>query len=403
MTSPTRRQHPEARTRGTALVTALLVLVVLTLLGAAAVFTASTDLDIAGNGRRELHALSIAEAGVHEALARVNMQAAAAEQIVPQVDGSGNPVAAWSLTIVDKAAPGAGEVQTLTGVHGSGSALPVETTVQYKLEAVEQPVSHCDADGCNGEVVRFHEDFGYGGMNVPRGAQVGPPVLEVVSTFNDGAAKTIWVEAVRAISQANTPATLRACGAVTVTGSNTTDGSLHPDQVPVHASGTVTKQGGSTITPPANVKQNQGPCPADLFEQTFGMPEADMKAMAHVVGDGPMSAPASGTRGKIIWINGASATSTWNGNATIGTPAEPVIVVSEGNMTVNGNITIYGTLYVMGSLSMGNGNWKMYGAVVSGASTDISVSGNSTLEYDPTVMNNLNKLSPYTTITWGVE
>ncbi len=50
-----------ARSGGMALPTALLVLVTLTLLGTAAVFTSATELDIAGNGRQELQALSVAD------------------------------------------------------------------------------------------------------------------------------------------------------------------------------------------------------------------------------------------------------------------------------------------------------------------------------------------------------
>lgn len=399
------------RQRGMALPTMLLVMLVLTLLGAAAALTASTDADIAGNGRQELNALSVAEAGIHEAIARLNIKTGndpcggtPTPRIIPGVDGGGNPVATWERTIVATGgACASGTFQTTTGAAGGAATLPVTTIVRYKLEAPETPISHCDADGCNGEVVRFHTGFGYAGTMVPKSTQIGPPVLELVSTYTEpgsGATRAITVEMTRSISQANTPGTLRSCGNVSLTGSNTTDGNDHPDQVPVYAAGTVTKTGAANPTPSANVKQNQGACPGDLFDQTFGMSKTDLKALADIHLNAGAAAPSGGSaNGKIVWISGAGTT-TWNGNPTVGSPTEPVIVIVEGNMNVNGTITIYGVLYVMGTLTMGNGNWNMNGAVVSEGNANVSVAGNSTIRYDPTVMNSVNKLSPFTTILW---
>src|SRR5918996_3637982 len=143
---PTIRRPRRANraSRGAVLVTTLLVMIILTLLGTAAVFTSATDLSVAGNGRSDLEVSSLAEAGVHEALARVNSSGNG--QIVPGVDGSGNPIPDWSVTIVNKAAPTPGtEVQTLTGNFGSSTALPFSTIVRYKREAVEYPIPHCNA------------------------------------------------------------------------------------------------------------------------------------------------------------------------------------------------------------------------------------------------------------------
>ena len=162
------------------LVTTLLVMIILTLLGTAAVFTSATDLSIAGNGRSMLQGSSLAEAGLHEALARVNSTAGG--RITPGVVGA-NPDPAWSMTILNKAAPNpATETQTLTGNFGSSTVLPFSTIVRYKKEnADEVPVAHCSGVSCDAdEVVRYHTNYGYTGAGVPTGAQVGQPVLEFV-------------------------------------------------------------------------------------------------------------------------------------------------------------------------------------------------------------------------------
>ncbi len=401
MGSDTTRRTTSATSRGMALPTALLVLVVLTLLGTAAVFTASTDLDIAGNNRQELRALSITEAGVHEAFARVNMKTGAPPaRIIPgdNPPGSGVPDPNWSVRIMN-GTPGANEVQTLTGVFGTAPALPVSTTVSYKRESDTEVPSHCNGP-CNGDVVRFHTNFGYNGTNVPTGTKVGPPVLQLSSTYSDGTStsKTLVIDAVRSITQANTPGTVRACGAVNCAGSNTTDATLAPGTVAVVA-GTTSAGCGAHVQPPTATIQTGQTCPADLFSATFGMTKQDMKDIADLSGPAPYATPPNGTRGKIIYVTG-TAQSTWQSNPVIGTQQEPVIIVFDGDFRVQGNIEIYGIIYVAGNFTIGAGTPRIHGAIVSQGSADVTLTGNSTLQYDPTVLDNLNKLSPYTTILW---
>lgn len=425
MRTMSKRLLTTARGRGMALPTALLVLVVLTLLGTAAVYTSSTELDIAGNSRQELHSLSVAEAGIHEALARLNMKTGAEPQIIPAETSPGVPDPNWSLTVVNKSSLAANERQTLTGAFGSTTALPITTTVRYKIEqAGEAPVQHCNSTSppCNGEVVRFHTAFGYAGTNVPTGAQVGPPVLRLESTYSGRASKTVVVEAVRAISQVSTPGTIRACGDVQCTGSNTTDGTAHPNNVAIFAGGTATGCDASHVDPdpgttsPSSVQSGQG-CPINasdpeaLFRLTFGMSKADMERLADIKGTAPYPTP-SGVDGKIIYVKG-TAQSSWQGNASIGcgnpptvppgTNVNPVIVIFEGDFRIQGNVKFCGVLYVMRNFTIGAGTPKIYGAVISEGTTTLTLTGNSYFAYNPNVMNNINKLSPFTTILWKVN
>ncbi len=408
MTSTTGPRPEGAARRGTALPAALLVLVVLTLLGTAAVFTASTEVDVAGNGRRELQALSVSEAGVHEALARLNVDdPAITSRIVPGETSPGVPNPDWSVTIV-KGTPGANQVRTVTAGADPTAELPLSTAVRYKREAAESPVSHCNANGCGAEVVRFHEDFAYQGTHVPKGTQVGPAVLQIESTYSQVGQKTLLVEAVRSLSQAKTPGTVRACGAINCSGSNKTSSLADPTKSAIVAGTTSSGCDASKIDPdpgtttPNSVQTGQT-CPADVFYDTFGMSKSDMKGIADINATAPYATPPSGTKGKIIWVSGTTG-STWQGNPVIGTQQEPVIVIFEGDFHIQGTLQFYGVIYVMGNMSFGSGNLSLNGAVIVEKDTSTTgLSGNSTITYDPSVMNNLNKLSPFTTIGWKAK
>jgi Tfp pilus assembly protein PilX len=410
-----------------ALPTALLVLVTLTLLGTAAVFTSATELSIAGNGRQELEALSVAEAGVHESLARLNVKdTTVAARIVPDADPvTGAPIAGWSRTIVNKNALGATEVQTLTGAFGTASALQVSTRVQYKIEAVEQPINHCNANGCGDainppEVVRFNTAFGYAGTKVPSGIPptgsptAGPPVVQLVSTYTDaasGATKTLRVEATRTLSNARFTATVRACGTIHIgaggSGTTTIDATnLQPSQVPITGASGVPIDAGTNVTPPGNVQANQGLCPPDLFEQTFGMTPNDLKAIADTV-TSSSTMPPDGTKGKIIYVTGQG---NWQGSGTIGSAEEPVIAIFEGSFQLQ-TATCYCIIFATGQVELNN-NAVVQGAIVgvgTGAfafpsqDANTHIHGGSRVIYNPDVVSNLTRSSPFATILWRVN
>lgn len=114
----------------------------------------------------------------------------------------------------------------------------------------------------------------------------------------------------------------------------------------------------------------------------------------------------SGKEGTSIWIDQtAGSTATINSNTTIGSAANPVLLVVNGNLSISGNVTIYGFVYILGSsgISTLSGNITITGGLAS--TSDITISGNSSLTYDQTVLNNLtsnNALKYYAKVsgTW---
>lgn len=77
----------------------------------------------------------------------------------------------------------------------------------------------------------------------------------------------------------------------------------------------------------------------------------------------------------------------------LGSPSDPVTLVSDGNIQINGNISIYGVVFSNNATvgDLGTGTSTIDGALVSCAS--FTAKGNGTVSYDPAALNSLNKTS----------
>ena len=122
-----------------------------------------------------------------------------------------------------------------------------------------------------------------------------------------------------------------------------------------------------------------------LFELIFGMSKETYKAVMVSPGrDLTSAAAAAGARGEVIWVTG-DATLPDN----VGSRAQPVILVINGNASVSGGITFHGLLYVSGKLTF-TGNSVFYGSVAVGGKADGS--GTPEIVYDRKVISNATKL-----------
>jgi Tfp pilus assembly protein PilX len=166
----------------------------------------------------------------------------------------------------------------------------------------------------------------------------------------------------------------------------------------VTSSGTNSTSGnfGSDIT--QNVASLANTSDADLFSDYFGMTEAQFQSKAvHTYNNSSNYATTlNGLSGTTVWINQSSGSANFSGNATIGTPSSPVLIVVNGNLNISGNFTLYGFMFVLGASSATtnlSGNITINGGM---ATTDnISASGNFTLTYDPSVLNNVQTANSY--------
>lgn len=141
----------------------------------------------------------------------------------------------------------------------------------------------------------------------------------------------------------------------------------------------------------------------DLFASYFGTTSSSavQAKMAHTYSNSSntnYSSTLSGMTGTSIWIDQTGGTTaSISGNTTIGSAANPVVMVVNGSFSVSGNVTIYGLIYVIGSSGMTttfSGNLGIVGAVVT---TDtLNISGNTSVTYNASVISNLKNNSSFT-------
>lgn len=130
----------------------------------------------------------------------------------------------------------------------------------------------------------------------------------------------------------------------------------------------------------------------DLFANYFGSTTALSQSVAGTVYNKNETTfyhdRLDGKTGQFIWINQTSGTAILNGDTTVGSSTNPVLLVVNGNNFFLGNMTIYGFLYVNGNntVSMGS-NIQING----GFMTTGTISGSGALQvyYSPTILNNL--------------
>ena len=129
--------------------------------------------------------------------------------------------------------------------------------------------------------------------------------------------------------------------------------------------------------------------PSDVFQYMFGVPTADylqVKQMATVVSDcSALDATSSG----FYWVTGNCSI-----GSNVGSFANPVLLVVEGNLSMNGAYQVFGIIFIFStnpaaSLSVTlNGGPTLYGAVMTNANISLPV-GTFKMRYDGNVISNL--------------
>jgi Tfp pilus assembly protein PilX len=166
------------------------------------------------------------------------------------------------------------------------------------------------------------------------------------------------------------------------------------------SSSTTTASGGSS---PGNIRSDiqpntsslQSMSPADLFASYMGTSMASMKSNASQYYSNSSStnynSQLNGASGGVIWIDQTGGTANINSSTTVGTAANPVLLIVNGNFVIEGNAKINGMLFVIGTLTHAVGNAQITGAVaVTGNS---SISGGAQFIHSTTVLTALQNLS----------
>jgi Tfp pilus assembly protein PilX len=403
LTDRVRRKAKEAAgafgNQGAALITALLFLVILTMLGLAALMTSDTEMMISRNDRLNKLSLDYANAGVQEALARLDLQTGSLKMGNYTTKAvTANPASSWDFSSTDA---------------GADPFLNFSGTVTYRLEDDLHKRGMYTGGVDDNQVVGYSKDCGYNKSPV---ADVNNafPVYTVTSTGwvmtgnTIAASAKVIIEVSRNTINLDVPGALYSATCITGNGNVTIAGGTKPAYVtPCNSDpggdGMDLSGAAANITGGSPVAGGAGPFPnltgATTAATNFlGMSLDELKVMATTsntyyekVGatwsptapNPPWGDYANMKNPKIVYIDTKGGTYTMSGNTdNFG------ILIVKGDLVTSGTIKWKGLIYVTGNLSSGAGTVKVDGGVMVGGSST-TISGTIDINYDKTALDSV--------------
>lgn len=131
-----------------------------------------------------------------------------------------------------------------------------------------------------------------------------------------------------------------------------------------------------------------------FFESFFGASKATIRGYSYIMNCSATcdkndlhAAIAANTEKRMIWADGDADLL----NDTFGTVADPIVLIIDGNLTIRGGANINGLVYSTELTwnATGAGNSGINGAAI--AENNIDVTGNLVINFDPTVLSNLEE------------
>jgi len=394
--------HAPARNqRGIALVMALLVLLVMSLLAATLMMSINVDTKIASFNTRENQALNIAEAGIGEAVTRIssgdiptNSNARQVAQIFNALPGNVPVLGVDSIALATKQP--VGEWLSYTTAGKSDSVL----TVAYK-------------DSIKAFIYRYDP-----GRNPAIQTNSGFPIFVITSTGRKGSAyRRIVTEVIQKPFNVNIKAALAAEKGVDFSGNSDVCGLNHSINTPTNtriatpddpwelgsgdvpgswSSSTITSSGSAVQdgTPP-----NQ-PGQAGFYNgpwEALGMQQAEFFSW---IGPPQGTEPANPQGVYYLDNNGKSQDVSGDFKYNGGT-GEGMLYV-DGNLAINGNFTFRGLVYVEGDLKINGNCWILGAVIVKGTGRVKIANGTCTVLYSAdTVTQNVSKYGgQFVTLSW---
>lgn len=369
--------------RGAALVAALLMLVLVTTLGMAAILTSSTETMIAENHYKAYEALYAADAGIQDAMARLDN-----DDIVPD---EGN-FATWSSVI------------PTTSVGG----MSYRTVVKFRLEDGE----HYDTED-NNELVLYNAGFkgttdglfGYDHSPITT-AGSGKPVLVITSvgTVNSAirpASATIVSEVTENTINIYSPGGMFSGICMDISGaSGAIDGGADKPGVVTNAVGCPA----DSVISGTNGDTPEGGAGIDM-ETYLGFPVSEISQYAtetytydSTVNEGDLNFGALPDSPAIVYIDNAGYELRANNMTGYG------VLVVTGSLDVGGGFDWDGLVYVMEDLKLhgGGGNAvNITGGCMAKGITEVKAAGSVNITYDgPTLDGIATKGFRYKILNW---
>jgi type II secretory pathway pseudopilin PulG len=391
--------HP-SRQRGVSLIVTLMIVVLLSLLGLYGAGVLVLDTRSAANDYRAREAMAAAESGTEQGLnlVSVNHKRVTADGLDLNDDGAvGTGEPAWATCGTEDWCKAIRSGDRANWQYMTVTALASQPTAGDFTVHLLTPVPDADPDKVNGSLLVYNVvAIGRSAdttstATLKQGGYFYPTLLASVNTplAADGNVSlsgnySIITNSDRSNDGSNVPVTAWSNGTFAPAGSFTSchvgdfDGSACQPADALSKAGVV---GEDLVTDPN--------FPPDLFDFLFGVPEADylaIKEQAEVVADCSGIGPSSSG---LIWVTGDC-----NPPGNVGTAEDPVLLVVQGDTTLNAGSQFYGVLFLFdpaggASSLIANGNAHLHGAVFAQDGLNLNLSGGFVLEYDREVLENL--------------
>lgn len=230
-------------------------------------------------------------------------------------------------------------------------------------------------------------------------------------TSSDGTSTHVVSEQVQFGSMVNNPGTaaLTGKGTVNMSGNSTVANSstnqtiIAGTTVSLSGSSQTVTSGGVSSTAGnirSDISQNSGTLStesnSDFFASYFGnSPSAIQSKVANYYSnssDTNYSSTLNGMTGTSIWIDQTGGVARISGDTTIGSAAQPVLLIVNGSLSLSGDVTIYGYVFVIGTAGIETltGDTRVFGGMVT---TDtVNMSGNINVNYSSSVLSAMQNL-----------
>lgn len=374
-----RMSLPRCERGAATLVTAIILLVAITLMTFASARVSVMEQKMSANDYRAKQAFEAAQAGIEHAIAVLNDPTTKATFIADNVNNSTNAEGSDGFIDTTVALParleGAGNVSRYN-VTFANTVMGKFTAIQITSTGTvgdPNPPAIIDAQATVTQLIRAS---GPGGLPPE-------PIVNLGDTVLGGSANII-----------NNTATGPAAGRA------------------IRSGGEVKVCGGSRVTTgdgTSGISKNDSELAAmtgdQFFSKTFSASKEAIKSQALQYTPetcrcrGNYNTLLNGVQGQIIWITGEMQL---NSGTVVGSPSAPVIIIVEGAQPqINGGATIYGMIYTIGNWNNnGAGNMTLHGSAVTEG--NFSTNGNPTFQYNESVAENIKSTRyPYSKVNGG--
>jgi Tfp pilus assembly protein PilX len=398
-----RKRNPDADEQGMALVVAILVLLVMTLLGIVLMQSTTMNRQVAGESMLSREALDNANAGVSEAIMRLRNGDAGMSTANPMATAQIFLAATGSIPVVgaDTVAMATAQPNGSWLAYSTATKGPSVLTISYKTNAARDTI------------------FRYDPARSPAVNVVsGLPIIRITSTGRAGnAATTVITEVVETPVVANVKGAMCAGLDVSYVGTADVCGRNHSANTPAGTGvpacdGYLTGSGdmpatwstGAVSLGGASTNSDAGSAPHYLANQAgfysgpwelLGMSQSDFITFLGTRTTSPASLNG------ITYIDNDAVLGNNSSSAAFHNSTGEGFLYVDGDLTLNAGFTYTGLIYVNGDLKLNGHAWILGGMVVKGT-TSIKVNGTSTILYSSdAITQKLSQYSgQYTTLSW---